>query len=143
MPVKFLKGSIDAVSFHARVESAVRPLPDVHEMTGDCGRGGHDRADQMGPAALALPPFEITVRGAGASFARPQNIGIHAETHAASRLAPLEASFLEDAVETELFGFEFDLLRPRHDHRVDGRCDFAAFDDRGGSLQVADSRIGA
>jgi len=50
-------------------------------MTGDGGSGGHGGADQMGPAATALPAFEITIRGAGTSFTGLQAIRVHGQAH--------------------------------------------------------------
>src|SRR5439155_25700355 len=56
-------------------------FPNIHEMTGDGGRGSHRRADQVRPPTTALPSLEVTVAGRSAAFARSENVGIHAEAH--------------------------------------------------------------
>ncbi|CFE45993.1 Uncharacterised protein [Mycobacterium tuberculosis] len=56
----------------------------------------------MCAAARALPPFEVAVGRRGAALPGRQLIGIHAQTHRASRLPPLRARVGEDL--TEPFG---------------------------------------
>src|SRR5258705_5165716 len=79
------------------------PLANVGEVSRDRCRGGHHRADQVRAPAASLPPFEISIARRGAPLARLQNIGIHTQAHRASRLAPLEARFLEDPMQTLVF----------------------------------------
>src|ERR1700722_9397348 len=86
-------------------------VANVHKMSGNGGRGGHDGADQMGAAALALAALEIAIGGAGAALAGRQHIVIHGDAHTATRLAPLETRIAENAVESFLLGFGFDDLR--------------------------------
>src|SRR3989442_14547136 len=80
------------------------PLPHVDEMAGDRGRRGHRRADEMRAAARALAAFEIAVGGRGATLARIEPIGIHAQAHRAAGLAPLEADVAKDAVQPLALG---------------------------------------
>src|SRR4051812_30744442 len=64
------------------------PVADVHEVAGNGGSGGHCRADQMCPAAPALPPLEVAVRGGGAALAGLEDVRVHPEAHRAASLAP-------------------------------------------------------
>src|ERR1700723_24304 len=89
----------------------------------------HPGTHQVRAPALALTPFEVAIRRAGASLTRLQHVGIHREAHAASRFAPLEARFGEDSVEAEALRFSFYLLRARHNHRVNSRSNFVTLDD--------------
>src|SRR3954453_5448348 len=85
-PVCLVKGSI--------VRSA--PIPHVHEVTRDGGRGGHGCTPQVGAAAFTLATLEISVRRAGAALAWLQDVWIHAQAHAAACLAPLEPGVDKD-----------------------------------------------
>src|SRR6185295_4267669 len=86
------------------------PISNVDEVALDRRGGGHLRADQVGAPALALAPLEVPVRGRGAALALDQDVGVHAEAHRASRLAPFEAGGAEDLVEALGFGVGLDLL---------------------------------
>src|SRR5208282_4011236 len=120
IPVKFLNFCI-AIS--------LTPLAHVDKMSRYRRRRRHRRTHQMCAAALALTAFEIAIRRARASLARRQYVGIHREAHAASRLAPLEARFGENSVEAETLRLSLHVLRPRHHHRMNSRCNFVALDD--------------
>src|SRR5260370_14030950 len=63
---------------------------DVHKMARDGGGCGHHRADQVRTAVFTLAPLDIAIAGAGAAFVRRQDVGLHADAHAADGLAPLE-----------------------------------------------------
>src|SRR5690348_3353343 len=76
----------------------------VDEMSGDGGGGGHDRADEMRAAVFALAALKVAVAGAGAAFVRRQNVGVHADAHAAAGIAPLESGGTENLVEPFFFG---------------------------------------
>src|SRR5690606_40751395 len=65
----------------------------------DRGRRGHGRGDEVGAAALALPPLEVAVGGRGAALARLEGVRVHAEAHGAAGGPPLGAGRLEDLVE--------------------------------------------
>src|SRR5437868_14959087 len=67
------------------------PLADIHKMSGNRGRRSHRGADQVGAPALTLPSFEVTIAGRGTALAISEDVRVHAQTHRASRLAPLEA----------------------------------------------------
>ena len=77
---------------------------DVDEMAGDGGGGGHDRADEMRAAVFALAAFEVAIAGAGAALVRRQDVGVHADAHAAAGVAPLETGRGENFIEAFFFG---------------------------------------
>src|SRR5260370_25331848 len=85
---------------------------DVHEVARDGGGGSHHRADEVRAAVFALATFEIAVAGAGAAFMRRQDVGIHADAHAAAGVAPFETTGPENLVEAFFFGFAFNAARP-------------------------------
>src|SRR5579883_2468087 len=89
------------------------PLPDVGEMSGDSGRRGHRRANQVRTSAAPLAAFEVAVAGRSAAFAGLQRIGIHAQAHRASSLAPVETGGAEDAIEPFSLGGQLHFLRAR------------------------------
>src|SRR4051794_25729273 len=101
-------------------------------MASDRSRGGHRRADQMGAAAFALPAFEVAVARARTTLTRRENVGIHAQAHAAASFAPVETGLLENAIEAFFFGLLFDLAAARHDHRIDALGNVIAAHDRRG-----------
>src|SRR5205809_6392808 len=77
-------------------------------MAGDRGGGGHDRADEVRAAVLALAALKIAVRRAGAALVRRQDVGVHADDHAAAGVAPLETGGTENFVEALFFGPRLD-----------------------------------
>src|SRR3954470_20794147 len=87
------------------------PSPDVDEAPLDGGRGGHLRADEVGPAAAPLAPLEVAVRGGIASLARLQDVGVHPQAHRAAGAAPVEARGPEDLVEALALGLRLHLHR--------------------------------
>src|SRR5579862_6418440 len=123
--------------------SSSLPFADVDEMPCNRRRRRHRRTDQVCAATLALTPFEVAIRGAGASLSRLEHVGIHREAHAASRLAPLEAGFSEYFVEPETFRLGLHFLRAWHHHRMHRWRNFVAFDDTGRGLKIAEARVGA
>src|SRR5215471_1468090 len=79
----------------------------INKVAGD-GGCGHDRANEMRAAVAPLAALEITVGGAGAAFVRRQYVGIHADAHAAARIAPFESGLRKDLVEAFFFSSGFD-----------------------------------
>src|SRR5277367_4307344 len=90
-------------------------VADVYEVAGDGCGCGHYRADQMGAAVAALAALEVAVAGAGAAFVGGQDVGVHANAHAAAGVAPLETGVGENLVEAFLFGLGLDAARARND----------------------------
>ena len=115
------------------------PVADVGEVAGDGGSGGHLWGDEVGAASSALAAFEVAVAGGGAAFAGGEDVGVHAEAHAAAGFAPVEACFGEDFVEAFFFGLRFYCLRAGDDHRADGGGYVVAADDGGGGAEVFDA----
>src|SRR5271167_3915634 len=85
-----------------------REVADVYEVAGDGGGGGHYGADEVGAAVAALAALEVAVAGAGAAFVGGQDVGIHADAHAATGVAPLETGGGENFVEAFFFGLGLD-----------------------------------
>src|SRR5271157_203926 len=75
-----LLGSVDA-----------RPLAHIDEMAFNRRGSGHHRADEVRPAAFALPAFEIAIRRAGRALAARKHVVVHADAHAATGVAPFES----------------------------------------------------
>ena len=73
----------------------------------------------------------------------PGDVGIHAEAHRASRVAPLEAGVGEDAVEALGLGLRLDPHRARHDERLHAGRHVLAAHDLGGCPQVAQPAVRA
>src|SRR5215210_6520302 len=80
----------------------------AREVACDGRRGGDRHGDQMGPAALALPPLEVAVRRRGAALPRRQLVGVHAQAHRATGSPPLATGLGEDLVETLGLGLQPD-----------------------------------
>ena len=97
----------------------------------------------MCATTAALTAFEVAVAGGGASFARSENVGVHAETHAATGLAPVESCRGEDLVEALFFSLRFDGLRARDDHRANCCSDVVTAHDGGCGAEVFDAGVGA
>src|SRR5438552_10701634 len=97
----------------------------------------------MRAAARALPALEVAVRRGGAPLARPQDVGIHAETHRAARVAPLESRVREDAVEPLSFGVGLHTHRSRHDESADARAHVPAANDLRGRPQILETCVRA
>src|SRR5260370_15559148 len=91
---------------------------DVDEMACYGGGCGHQRADQVRAAVFALAALEIAVGGAGAAFVGRQNVGVHADAHAAAGIAPLETGGGENFVQAFFFGLRFDAPRTGNDQRL-------------------------
>src|SRR5690606_33563362 len=66
------------------------------------GCRGDQRRHQVGAAALALPAFEVAVRSRRAALPRLELVGVHAQTHRATRRAPLGARLGENLVQALL-----------------------------------------
>src|SRR5437867_8395798 len=70
------------------------------EVTGDGGGRRDGRADQMGPAPLALAALEVPVRCRGAPLARGELVRVHPQAHRAPGVAPVESGRPEDLVQS-------------------------------------------
>ena len=84
----------------AAAASPAQIAPHVDQPSFHRGGHRHDRTHEVRASALALPPFEIPIRRRGAALARTEDVVVHAETHGAAGIAPLEARLREDPIET-------------------------------------------
>jgi len=117
---------------------------DVHEVAGECSGGGHYGANQVRAAVAALAAFKVTVGGAGAALVRRENVGVHADAHAAACVAPLESGVGENFVEAFFFRGGFDSAGAGNDKRLlDGFRDMLAFDEMRGGAEIVETGIGA
>src|ERR1051325_3747676 len=123
-------GTIWSVSTLTRGRAATRPAcrmkascppPDVDEVPGDAGGGGHGGTHQVGAATAPLAALEVAVLRRRAALAARQDVRVHAEAHRAPRIAPLEPRLPEHPVQSLGFGLCLDLLRPRHDQGAHAR----------------------
>src|SRR5262249_33160144 len=119
-------------------------LADVDEVAGDGSGGGHNRADQGRAAIAALASLEVAIRGAGAALVRRQSVGVHADAHAAARVAPFETGLRKDFVETFFFGLRLDAAGAGNDESLlDGFRDVLSGDQMRGSAKIVQARVGA
>src|SRR5688500_6495313 len=95
----------------------------------------------MRPAAAALTALEVSVRGGGATLARPEHVRVHAEAHRAARVPPLEARTPEDPVEALGLRLPLYRRRARHDHRPHLRVDAPTADDPCGQPEILDAGV--
>src|SRR5581483_11549523 len=112
-------------------------------MPGDGRRRRHRGTDEMGAPAASLATLEVAVTGGGATLALGKLVAVHGDTHAASRLAPLEAGFAEDVSQPFLLGHAAHMGRAGYHQRAHGWRNALAFDVTRGQPQVFQARIGA
>mmetsp|Transcript_5266 Transcript_5266/g.10699 ORF Transcript_5266/g.10699 Transcript_5266/m.10699 type:complete len:671 (-) Transcript_5266:225-2237(-) len=118
-------------------------VADVRQRSGDGRRGGHGGAHEVGPSAVSLAAFEVSVGGGGASFQRLEFVGVHGEAHGAAGFAEVEAGVGEYFVEAFVLGLFFDEAGAGDDHGVDSGGDFAAHGESGHFADVFDAAVGA
>src|SRR6185295_6262662 len=92
-------------------------------MSFDSRRRSHHRTDEVRASASALTALEVAIAGRRATLARLQDVGIHSQTHRASRFAPLKSRFMKNLIEALAFRRALHLLRTRDDHRAHRRVD--------------------
>src|SRR5689334_24025005 len=95
----------------------------------------------MRAAAAPLATFKVSVTRRRATFARLKYVGVHAQTHRAPRFAPLETSFVKNAIESLTFRGLLHVLRTRHHHRTHRRIDPVTFHHARRRTQVFEARI--
>src|SRR5262249_47543362 len=113
---------------HPRFSAFIRglfkfPVADIREVPRDRSRGRHHRTDEMRAAATSLAPFEVSITRRRTTLARLKYVGVHTQTHRASRFAPLETRLVENAIEPFAFRGLLHVLRTRHNHRTHRRID--------------------
>src|SRR5690242_9324601 len=90
----------------------------INEVPGNCCCGCHDWADKVRAAVLALAAFEIAIGGTRAALVRWQDVGVHADAHAAPGVAPFKTRLAEYFVEPLFFSLRFDAARTRHNQSL-------------------------
>src|SRR5690606_36221696 len=103
----------DRAALHGHLDA---DLPDVHEMTVHGRSRRHLGADQVGAAAPSLASLEVAVGGGGAALTGHEDVGVHAEAHAATRFPPLETRLQENIREAFLLCLPLHPLRAGDDH---------------------------
>ena len=83
-------------------------IPHIDEPASNRGRCCHRGRHEMRAALISLATLEIAVGGGGAALAGLQLVGVHAEAHGATGLAPFEAGGLEDFIEAFSFRLRLD-----------------------------------
>src|SRR5690554_3509809 len=123
---------------------SVHQFTDINEVAGYRSGGGHGRAHQVSPPTKALTTFEVPVRGRRTMLAPPQLVGVHGQTHGATRITPFQARLDKDLVQTLLLRLRFHQSRTRNHHRLlQARRHLAAFHHSGGFTQVFNPAVGA
>jgi len=117
---------------------------DVDEMAGNGCGCGHNRADEVRAAVLALAALEIAIAGAGAALVRREDVGVHTDAHAAAGVAPLETGVAENFIEAFFFRLALNASGARDDERLlDVFRHVLAFDKMRGGAEIIEARIGA
>src|SRR4051795_5627934 len=86
--------------------------------TDNSGRRGHQRRHEVSAATRTLTTLEVSVRRRGAALSRLELVGVHAQTHRATGVAPFRAGLFEHDVQPLLFGLQPDAHRTRHDEHA-------------------------
>ena len=100
----------------------------------------------MGAATVALSAFEIAVAGGRTTFTGFELVGIHGQTHRATRFAPFKTCRLKNGVQAFALGLFFDQTRTGHDHgqlHILGHFLSEALDHAGRFAHVFDAAVRA
>src|SRR3546814_17394246 len=85
----------------------------------------------------------MAVRGRPTAFAGLQPVGVHADAHRASGLAPVEPRGAQYGVDALRLRLPLDQPRTGDDHRADVRRDAPAAHDVGDDTQILDPAVGS
>src|SRR6266446_9206875 len=97
----------------------------------------------MSAASATLTALEVSIRSRRAPLTRLKDVRVHSETHATTRLPPIKPCLSEDPIESLQLCLLLDLLRTRHDHRVESTGDLLSVDHACRRAKVFDARVGA
>src|SRR5882757_6730946 len=97
----------------------------------------------MGAAARPLTSLEIPVGRAGATLPWLQLVRVHAQTHRAARLAPLEPGLTQDAIQPLRLGLLLHRAGPGHHHGAHARRYLSPARNLSGGADVLDAAIRA
>src|SRR6185295_11588596 len=107
------------------------------------GRCGHGGTNEMSTAAATLTAFKISIARRSATLARIKNVGVHAETHRATSLAPFKPCREENTIQSFSFSRLFDSKRTGHNHRPHRFIDVVSTDNPGCGSKIFKPRIRA
>src|SRR5271157_237322 len=97
----------------------VLPAANIDEPPGNSGGSSGCGTHEVSASFPALAAFEVAVAGGSAALLGREDVGIHPETHRASRLAPLRACFLENSIKSFALGGQFDRFGSRYHQHSD------------------------
>src|SRR5712692_7098058 len=103
----------------------------------------HHRADQMRAAAATLPAFKVAVARGSTALAWSQYVGVHAQAHRTTCLAPFESSFSENLIDAFGLGRAFYRLRARHNHGAHRAFDLVSLCHSRSRAQILNPSVGA
>src|SRR5690554_1529305 len=123
---------------------SVQQLTNINKMARHGCRRRHRRAHQVGTPTKALTALKVPIGRGRTMLALPQLIGVHRQTHRATRITPFQARLDKDLVQTLLLRLRFHQSRTRNHHRLlQARRHLAAFHHSGGFTQVFNPAVGA
>src|SRR3546814_5059150 len=122
----------------ARLSQARR----IGDAAGNGARSGERGTHQMRPSAPPLPILEIAVRCRPTAFAGLQPVGVHADAHRASGLAPVEPRGAQYGVDALRLRLSLDQPRTGDDHRAAVRRDATAAPAVGADTQNREPAVG-
>src|SRR5271157_5436575 len=121
----------------------VLPAANIDEPPGNSGGSSGCGTHEVSASFPALAAFEVAVAGGSAALLGREDVGIHSQTHRASRLAPLRPRVLEDAVESFLFSGKLDRFRARDHQDCHAGMHLMSMNDLRCSPQVFQPPVGA
>src|SRR5690606_7005222 len=122
---------------------SVHQFTDINEVAGYRSCGSHGRAHQMGSPAKALTTFEVPVGGRRTMLALPQLVGVHGQTHGATRVTPFQARLDKDLVQAFLLRLRFNQAGTRNHHGLlQAGSHLAAFYHRSRFAQILNPTVG-
>ena len=121
---------------------APEKLADIYQASGDRGSRGHGGTHQVSAASPSLSAFEIAIGCGCTSLTGLEDILVHAETHRATWVAPLEPRVGENLMQPFSFRCRFDGVRARHNHRTYAARDLPTPDHCCCFTEVLDASVG-
>src|SRR5690554_2163565 len=122
---------------------SVHQFTDINEVAGYRSGGGHGRAHQVGTPTKALTTFEVPVGGRRTMLALPQLVGVHGQTHGATRVTPFQTRLDKDLVQAFLLRLRFNQAGTRSHHGLlQAGSHLAAFHHRSRFAQIFNPTVG-
>src|SRR5690554_5927567 len=122
---------------------SVHQFTDINEVAGYRRCGSQGRAHQVGTPTKALTTFEVPVRGRRTMLALPQLVGVHCQTHGATRITPFQTRLDKDLVQAFLLRLRFNQAGTRNHHGLlQAGSHLAAFHHRSRFAQILNPTVG-